>query len=55
MTNPGPRTPAYGYIHWRSTLTGKEGGGTDPVEDPAAKVAILNERFPDLHHWFIPA
>ena len=47
--------PAYGYIRYRSTLTGKEGGGTAPVANPAAEVATLNRRFPELHHWLIPA
>ena len=48
-------TPAYGYIRWRSTLAGKKDGGTAPAADPAAKVAILNKAFPELHHWFIHA
>ena len=46
---------AYGYIRWRSNLTGKEGGGTAPVADPAREVARLNSRYRELEHWFIPA
>ena len=32
-------TSKYGYICWRSTLTGKEGGGDFPVANPAEEVA----------------
>jgi hypothetical protein len=45
----------YGYIRWRSTLTGKESGGNVPVANPAEEVALMNARYPNLEHWFIPA
>ena len=47
-------TAEYGYIRWRSTLTGAEGGGSVPVADPAELVASLNRRPPEIQHWFIP-
>lgn len=45
----------YGYIRWRSTPTGKEGGGSALVSNPAQVVAELNRDFPDIKHWWIPA
>jgi hypothetical protein len=47
-------TSKYGYIYWRSTLTGKEGSGSVPVANPAEEVAKLNDQFPEIEHWFIP-
>jgi hypothetical protein len=44
-----------GYIRWRSTVTGLEGGGSVPVSDPAETVDELNRRYPNLRHWWIPA
>lgn len=44
----------YGYIRWRSTLTGAEGGGSVPVANPAEQVARLNNRLPEIQHWFAP-
>ena len=48
-------TPEYGYVRWRSKLTGKEDGINYPVADPTQAVARLNCQFPDREHWFIPA
>jgi hypothetical protein len=45
----------HGYIRWRNTLTGKEGGGSVPVSDPAETVEQLNRHYPDLRHWWTPA
>jgi hypothetical protein len=45
----------YGYIRWRSTLTGKESGGTVPVANPSEEVALANAQHPELKHWFVPA
>jgi hypothetical protein len=45
----------YGYIRWRSTMTGKEGGGSVPVANPADEVALANELNSSLVHWFVPA
>ena len=47
-------TPEYGYVRWRSKLTGKEDGINYPVANPAQEVANLSHRFPDREHWFIP-
>ena len=58
MAQPIPTaamTTEYGYIRWRSTLTGKEGGGNHPVANPAKEVALQNALHPDLEHWFVPA
>jgi hypothetical protein len=44
----------HGYIRWRSKLTGKEGGGSVPIANPAETVAALNIQCPELRHWFIP-
>ena len=57
MTQPIPTAATateYGYIRWRSTLTGAEGGGSVPVAKPAERVASLNARWPEIQHWFIP-
>jgi hypothetical protein len=58
MTHSIPTTATateYGYIRWRSTLTGQEGGGNYPVANPAKAVALQNDLNPDLEHWFVPA
>jgi hypothetical protein len=44
----------YGYIRWRSTLTGKEGGGNVPVANPSNEVALKNAQYPELEHWSVP-
>jgi hypothetical protein len=37
-----------------TTRTGREGGGSTPVANPAEVVACLNERNPHIKHWFVP-
>lgn len=58
----------YGYIHWHSALTGKEGMCCNfPVANPAEEVSRLNKQLsaqepllfaePQMcrEYWFVPA